>query len=448
MTCSQIVEEFGNELQHGFGTFFVGAGISAASGLPDWAKLLRRKVKSDLSLDLETTDDLVQMTQFLLNRDLGNRGPIVQHFKKMLSKPLAPNANHRALTMSKVSTIWTTNFDTLLEQAFRENFAIDVKSSDDSISRTVLQHQVEIIKMHGSIDSSKPEELVFASADYEDFASNRPATSQRLRMDLLNKSFLFIGYSYRDPNIRNVIVEARRLASNATRPHFLITLEETGVREKQLQDLWCQDLRRNGIRCAMIKKYSELTTTLEALSRRSRGRSVSVTGSHVSTGQPLAQALGRFMAEEKDTIVIDGQSTGPSRQFVTAFTERAAIHKIDIGGRLRIFPNPYANTPAFESNKDLLPVLEQWRAPLMRDTHILVAFDGGMGTSTEVELAIRCGCTIVPVPISAKGTARELMKRSEITARLPPEYIRVCKTTTPTQAQLFACLKQILESAS
>ena len=44
--------------------------------------------------------------------------------------------------------------------------------------------------MHGSIDSSRHDELVITEEDYEDFFETRMAIAQRLSSDLLAKSFL------------------------------------------------------------------------------------------------------------------------------------------------------------------------------------------------------------------------------------------------------------------
>lgn len=101
----------------------------------------------------------------------------------------------------------------LLEDAFYD-FDTSVKVSDDSITRNRLEYDVEIIKMHGCISRSDWNEIVITQEDYDDFSINKPAISQRLSEDLINKSFLFIGYSYRDPNIRNIMINARRLSKN------------------------------------------------------------------------------------------------------------------------------------------------------------------------------------------------------------------------------------------
>lgn len=121
------------------------------------------------------------------------------------------------LARTNVKCLWTTNYDTLLEQAFRAHFKVTVRASDESISRGGRVPDIEVIKMHGCIEHSGAKDLVVTQEDYDDFFENRPATAHRLRQDLIDRQFLFLGYSYADSNIRNIVVEARRLGKQALR---------------------------------------------------------------------------------------------------------------------------------------------------------------------------------------------------------------------------------------
>jgi len=204
-------------------------------------------------------------------------------------------------------------------------------------------------------------------------------------------------------------------------------------------------LLRFGIECALIDDFAELDTSLGEIARRSRGRTVYATGSHLDASNEAARSLGAKVAQELDLIVIDGQSAGVSRQFVSGFTEKAAISKLDIEKRLQIFANPYANTPAFESDPSLIPVLKQWRAPLMRATQAVLVFDGTMGTATEVELAKQLGCIVIPVPTSDNGYARELIRGdTAVSSRLPADYVDLCRRSAPSPEAVIECLKKTI----
>jgi hypothetical protein len=387
----QFIDEYAEELLSGNAAYFVGAGISMDSHLPNWPGLIKPFTDKIGIKDLKEKD-MPLMAQYVINEETGNRGPFINAISRKLRRSYSPNANHEAIAKTNLKTIWTTNYDNLLEKAFA-NVIIDVKFNDEAIAREVPDSQLEIIKMHGCIFNSHRNDIVITEADYEDFFLNKPATAQRLRLDLLQKSFLFIGYGYRDPNIKNIIAEARRLAGNNTRRHYLIARDDKGNKEFEL---WCSNLRRYGIRVIKISDYDELPPILENLSLKSRGKSVFITGSHNTKTNKEAEQLGKALAKEQDLILNDGQGAGLMRVASTIFMETIIEDKADINKRLRFFPNPYAANPKFANDASLLPILKQWRIPLFRATHVMIAFDGGMGTKAEIEVALDMGCIVIP----------------------------------------------------
>ncbi|WP_337833516.1 SIR2 family protein [Desulfotruncus arcticus] len=351
--------------------------------------------------------------------------------------------------------MWTTNYDTLLERAFSE-FLVDAKVNDDAISRNVVNSDIEILKIHGCISRSHHKDIIITQEDYEDFLIKRPAMSQRLCNDLLKKSFLFIGYSYRDPNIRNIMIEARRLAQKTTQEHYLITAipkddnPEFLVQKKRRQELWCKDLKRLGISTLLIENHDQLEKILFAISQKSRGKTIYVTGSHEKNSR-VAQQLGKLLAKENEIILISGQSTGIGSNVVSAFTEQCINDKQDIHGRLQIFPNPYAANPNFSNDPALLPDLKRCRSKLMNSTQVVIAFSGGMGTEAEIEVAKNRNCKIVPVVLDNNDLQNKVIKkvlddaaRSCNLNELPNEYYNKLMAGGVSAEDVMACIKIIL----
>jgi predicted Rossmann-fold nucleotide-binding protein len=388
---NQFIEDYAKELVSGNAAYFVGAGISLDSHLPDWAGLIKPFADKIGINDLKGKD-MPLVAQFVINENSGNRGPFINEISNKLRKSFSLNAYHESIAKTNLKTIWTTNYDNLLEKAF-VNTVIDLKFNDEAIARNVPDTQVEIIKMHGCIFHSDMNDIVITQADYEDFFSKRPAITQRLRLDLLQKSFFFIGYGYGDANIKNIITEARRLAGNNTRQHYLITKDDKGNREFEL---WCINLRRYGIQVITIEQYEDLDSILEKLALKSRGKSIFISGSHDAKNDVEAEKLGIALAKKEGYILNDGQSTGLMRIASRVFMETIIDDKTDINKRIRFFPNPYAANPKFANDVSLLPLLKQWRTSLFRATHVMIAFDGGMGTTAEVEVALDMGCIVIP----------------------------------------------------
>jgi predicted Rossmann-fold nucleotide-binding protein len=444
MTIEQFIEEYSVELIAGTAVYFVGAGISKPSKLPDWAELL---MPHALKIDITKLKDknLPLIAQYVINEETGNRGPFINSISRKLRKKYSPNSYHESIVKTNIKTIWTTNYDVLLETAFGNHIS-DVKVNDEAISRDVPDVQVEIIKMHGCIFNSHRDDIVITESDYEDFFIKRPATAQRLKIDLLQKSFLFIGYGYGDPNIKNIITEARRLASNATRQHYLIAKKQDGSEFK----LWCNNLKRYGIRVIEIAEHNELDLILEKLSLKSRGKSVFITGSHSSKNtNPDVQEISEALAKEEDIILNDGQSTGVMRLATRTFTEKVIEQKADINKRLKFYPNPYAANPSFANDASLIPILKQWRLLVFKATQIVVAFDGGMGTQAEIEKALELGCIVIPFFKDKKGFLWKLLDETTLIDRIEKydkNYIKKVKDAKVTATDVINLTQSILNT--
>lgn len=438
-----FIEAYSQELVSGNAAYFIGAGISINSHLPDWSGLIKPFAEK-IGIDDLKGKDMPLMAQYVINEETGNRGPFLNAISCKLRKNYSPNAYHEAIAKTNLKTIWTTNYDNLVEKAFA-NTITDVKFNDEAISRDVPNTQVEIIKMHGCIFNSHSKDIVITQSDYEDFFINKPATAQRLRLDLLQKSFLFIGYGYGDPNIQNIITEARRLAGNSTRQHYLITKSKKDDKEF---DLWCKNLRRYGILVITIEEYSDLLPILDKLSLKSRGKSVFITGAHDTKDDKDAKQLSKALAKENDFILNDGQSSGVMRVASKLFIETIIDNKSDINRRLQFFPNPYASNSKFANDASLIPTLKQWRIPLFRATYVMIAFDGGMGTKAEIEVALDMGCIVIPFFKEKKKDTWLLLDNATIKDQIAgydSSYIDKVKKKGATYKDILALIHKILK---
>jgi NAD-dependent SIR2 family protein deacetylase len=116
LSVDELVRQMGHYLATGEGAYFLGSGASVPSGLPDFYNLMK-DVAESLGIALRSDDDFPQIAQYAVNADNGNRAPLFGRLQRALRdrSRRAINPYHECIAKTNVSTIWTTNFDTLLE---------------------------------------------------------------------------------------------------------------------------------------------------------------------------------------------------------------------------------------------------------------------------------------------------------------------------------------------
>jgi hypothetical protein len=96
-------------------------------------------------------------------------------------------------------------------------------------------HDCEIIKFHG--DFSNPQRTVLSESDYEFRIRLEDELDLKLRSDMLGATFLFIGYSFRDPNISYLFrLWTDRYAGKNPNKKAVILLSNPSDFEKTLYD--------------------------------------------------------------------------------------------------------------------------------------------------------------------------------------------------------------------
>ena len=276
--------DFGNALQERVGAIFAGAGLSVPSGYANWRELLRGIAK-DLGLDIDRESDLIAIAQYHVN-DRTHRKKLTDLLVSEFTKDAKITENHRLLASLPIDTVWTTNYDILIEEAFREaGKRPDVKWSVDNLTVTLPRRDVVIYKMHGDI--SAPHDAVLTKEDYETYNETREAFSIKLRGDLIEKTFLFLGFSFTDPNIDYVFSRIRALLGRNTQEHYCVMLHpksgsavQTASADYEYQmrklELRKEDLKRYGIRSLVVGSHDEVTGLLRELNRRSHMRDILV----------------------------------------------------------------------------------------------------------------------------------------------------------------------------
>ncbi|MHB0980492.1 MAG: SIR2 family NAD-dependent protein deacylase [Thermoleophilia bacterium] len=291
-----FIKQYSRSLDSGDVAVFAGAGLSRAAGYVDWKTLLR-DIATDLKLDIDRETDLIAVAQYHVN-EKRNRSRINRTIVEELARSAAPTRSHQILARLPLPTVWTTNYDQVLERAFEDaGKVVDLKTSQENLTHTRRGRDVIIYKMHGCV--AQPHDAVVTKDDYEQYGRNRPLFVESLKGDLISKTFLFLGFSFTDPNIDYILSRVRVLLGQNVREHFCIMRSPQrpprlagrakGEYEYELRRIVLRqkDLQRFGIETLWVENFAHVTPLLEALSSHIHRKSVFVSGAALDDG-PLA----------------------------------------------------------------------------------------------------------------------------------------------------------------
>lgn len=289
-----FISEYVASISNGSAAVFAGAGLSIPSGELSWAELLRNDAKS-IGIVIDREDDYISVAQYIYNES-GTRNTITKLIKNHVDKKGSINENHQVLASLPITKYWTTNYDTYIERALEnQGKRVDVKRSPDDLASEIEDADSTIYKMHGDI--GQPNAVVLLKDDYEIYDKKNELFVKKLQGDLLTNTFLFIGFSFDDPNLENILSKVRIMLEGNPRRHYcffkrvskddpefdkLETLQEkeNEADYKRLkQTLKIKDLLRYGIKAIIVDDFKDITEVLLNIRKRFLATNIFVSGS-------------------------------------------------------------------------------------------------------------------------------------------------------------------------
>ena len=194
------------------------------SGAPTGGKLAE-----EISVEVRgrvISSDLQELST-ILDRSVG-REALVAAVRKRL-KDLQPAGGMLALPEYPWHAIYTTNFDRLVEVAYRRvHKPLVVIRSDYDYPKLEQNEGTPLFKIHGCISEDvvdgSPSRLILTEEDYADYAKYRKIVFGRLGLDLMTKDVLVIGQSLRDPHLQQQMRQALEVKQESTGTGRLLAL--------------------------------------------------------------------------------------------------------------------------------------------------------------------------------------------------------------------------------
>jgi hypothetical protein len=304
-----FIKDFVGQIASGTAAVFAGAGLSRGAGYVDWKGLLKNVAK-ELRLDLTVENDLIAMAQYHVNARKGH-GALAKEILEQFSEMAEETPTHQILARLPITTWWTTNYDKLIEQSLISAFRVpDVKDAPGQLSDTKPRRSAVVYKMHGDVD--RPNDAILYKAQYERYFRTHEAFITALSGDLTTKTFLFIGFSFTDPNLDYVL---SRLPQGMNRQHYCFVKRpartdfsddasfDYATRREALRN---DDLQRYGIKALELDSYDEIPVILRAIERLYRMRTVFISGSAEEYGEWTRAAASDFVHNLSAALVQKG----------------------------------------------------------------------------------------------------------------------------------------------
>jgi hypothetical protein len=200
----EVAGQLGERARRGQLAVFIGAGVSAAAGLPTWEQLVDELAEaSGLAGDLR--DGLSRLppqdSAALLARELGRER--LEAFVKDRFGPGSYALAHALIADLPVQEFVTTNYDPLVEQAAADmGRRVRVLPFEEATPGSPW-----LLKLHG--DAAHPESVVLTREEYLQFGDTRAALAGVLHSLLLTRHVLFVGTSMLDDDLIRIAHQVR-----------------------------------------------------------------------------------------------------------------------------------------------------------------------------------------------------------------------------------------------
>lgn len=231
------IEELARNIKDKKVLLFLGAGISASMGLPDWntlIKIMGEKLGYDGELFL-TFGDYMVLAEHFKQKSRDALFQLLQEKMDLSSREdyeeeLAGSEIYKMIMELDFPVIYTTNYDTLIEDYYRLNGISFDKVVEIGNMNELRDGNTRIMKFHGDIKDR--DSLVLTESEYFARMDFQSFMDIQLQADLLKYHVLFLGYSLSDINVKLMLYRAQgRWGKDRCKNSYIFSVTPNQIRE-------------------------------------------------------------------------------------------------------------------------------------------------------------------------------------------------------------------------
>lgn len=425
---NSFIRDYVKDISENNAAIFAGAGLSKSCGFVNWKELLT-DIAEELELKIDQESDLISLAQYHVNKTKG-AAKLTRKIVEEFSHQAEPCDNHEILARLPIRTYWTTNYDNLIEESLKQAFKVaDIKHKISQLNITRPKRDAVVYKMHGCVSDAA--NAILYKQQYETYHRDQAPFVTALSGDLVSKTFLFIGFSFSDPNLDYVL---SRLHSSTIKTHYCFVKredvdpnedEELQRYKRRKQEFRVEDLRRYGIQPILVDNYSDITEILREIERRYLKKTIFISGSAESYGEFSKEQSLKFihtLASEiilKDRRIVNGFGWGVGSAVINGALDAIYKHPQKYSED-QLIMRPF---PQFASSgENLANLWEEYRQRMIGLTGVSIFIFGNKvengqlvianGVIREAEIAIEQERIVIPVAATGFAAAKiyELIK--------------------------------------
>lgn len=369
----KYIDEIKKKLLEDSFSVFCGSGAVADAGLGCWEKLFSQKTQDFYNKKID--NDLYFLAG-LEEKYYNNTNFYNDIVEKLNDKKRKKSKHIDAIINLNLNQVWTTNFDTIIEDTIREKFqtypAI-IKSSNDLLKER-LNKPYTVYKLNGSIEDR--ESMILTKADFLEYMDKQRMMFELLKRQLVLDSFLFIGYSFADELVLSALREIKKNFSSIGNTHYRF-LKQKQDEESPLWDEYYEYTSRYyeeeyNIKTIVVDDYCQIDEYLEELYKRYCNNNIFIAGSFRNIGNSTRLYYEKLVSEIVKNLFLNCYSiySGNGRGLGEIVVAQVENYKKKHNGMGRFINRPLiftGDSTEEKANKNDL---------IMKDCHTMIIISG------------------------------------------------------------------------